>query len=96
MIRPTPPKKEEDIAEFVYKSLDVTRQLEIHGEGYNLSRVLKITALKSMMSSQSQDMFEFWEQDDRIKNEKSDDVKFSLLLSKVIYYASQRRLEATQ
>ena len=69
LIRPTPPKKEEYIAEYVDKWLE-SRQLEIHGEGYQLSGVFKITALKSVMVSKAKAMFDRWEQDDEIKSEK--------------------------
>ena len=76
----------------VDKWLEVIRQLEIHGEGYKLSGVFKITALKSMMVGKAKDMFEIWEQDEKIKSERNENMRFGMLLSKVRDYASKEDL----
>ena len=88
LMHPDPPKKEEDLAEYVDLWCERVRRLEAHGVKYILPPLYKFTALRMMMTGKAADHFEMWQA------ETDDDEKgFGRLLDKVRDYARRRKLD---
>ncbi len=49
-MHPSPPKKEEELAEYVEMWQDKTRRLEAHGEQFKLAPLFNINALRMLMT----------------------------------------------
>ena len=63
LMHPAPPRREEDLAEYVEMWQDKMRRLEAHGEEVKFAPVLKISALRTLMIGKSKGYFDLWEAD---------------------------------
>ncbi len=92
LMHPTPPKRQEELAEHVEMWQDKMRRFEARGEDYKLAPVFKINALRMLMIGKAMEYFDLWEADrdptDAAKNYKE-------LLNKVKDNASTRKLDSS-
>jgi hypothetical protein len=58
LIHPTPPKREEELAEHVEMWQDKMRSLDAHGEEYKLAPVFKINGLRMLMIGKAKEYFD--------------------------------------
>ena len=61
MMHPDPPKKEEELAEYVEMWQDKMRGLEAHGDEFKWAPVFKINALRMLMTGKVKEYFDIWE-----------------------------------
>ncbi len=62
-MHPSPPNREEDLAEHVQMWQDKMRKLEAHSEEFKLPPIFKINALNMLMSGEAKEYFDLWEAD---------------------------------
>ena len=91
LMHPDPPKKEEDLAEFVDQWTERVRRLEAHGDKYALPALYKVTALRYLMVGKSKELFEIWESE----YQSDDDGGFTEILNKVRDYARRKKLDGS-
>ena len=92
LMHPSPPKKEEELAEYVEMCQDKMRRLEAHGEEFKLVPLFKINALRMLMTGEAKEYFGFRGADHDPTNAKK---TYEELLNKVQDYARRRKLDTT-
>ena len=55
LMHPDPPKREEELAEYVEMWQDKMRRLEAHGDEYKLAPVFKTNALRMLMTGKAKE-----------------------------------------
>ena len=58
LMHPSPPNREEDLAEHVEMRQEKIRRLEAHGEGFKLAPLFKINALRTLMTGKAERCFD--------------------------------------
>ncbi len=61
LMHPTPPQREEELAEHVEMWQDNMRRLEANGDEFNLAPVFKINALRIFMAGKAKEQFDLRE-----------------------------------
>ncbi len=92
LMDPSPPKKEEELSEYVKKRQDRSRILEGHGEEFKLAPLFKISALRMLMTGKAKKYFDLWEACHDPTNAKK---TYEELLNKVAEYARRRKLDTS-
>ncbi len=91
-MHPTPPKREEELAEHVEMWQDKMRRLVAHGEEYELAPVFKIHALRMLMIGKANECFDLWEAD----RDPTDEAKtYEELSNRVKDYVRRRKLDSS-
>ncbi len=70
LVNPSPPKREEDLAEHVEMRQDKLRRLAAHGEEFKLAPLFRINALRMLMTGKAKEYFDLWEADHDTTNAK--------------------------
>ncbi len=63
LMHPSPPKKEEEMAEYVEMWHDKMKRLETHGERFKLAPLFKISALRMLMVGKAKEYLDLWDTD---------------------------------
>ena len=58
LMHPSPPQKQEELAEHVEMRQDKMRRLEAHGEEFKLAPLFKISALRMLMTGKAKEYFD--------------------------------------
>ncbi len=91
-MHPSPPKKEEELAEYVETWQNKMRRLEARGGEFKFAPLFKVHALRMLMTGKAKEHFDLWEADHDSTNVKQ---TCEELLSKVKDYARRRKLDTT-
>ena len=92
---PPAPTREEDIANVLEHWAEQVRMLANFGTAHKLPAAYKITALAQIMKHKK-DQFEEFEDQARDQYANDEENQFEIVFSKVIEFATRRRLEASQ
>ncbi len=92
LTHPTPPKREEELAEHVGIWEDRMPRLETHGDVFKLAPVFKMNAFRSLMIWKSKKYFDLWEAD---KDHTDPSKSYEELLTKVQDYSRRRKLDSS-
>ncbi len=90
LMHPSPPKREEDLAEHVEMWQDKMRRLEAHGEESKLVPLFKVNALRMLMTGNAKEYFDLWEADHDPTDAKK---TYEKLLNKVRDCVRKRKLD---
>ncbi len=63
LMRPAPPKREEELAEHVAVWQDKMRRLEAHGDEFKMPPGNKVNAFRMLMTGKAKRSFDLWEAD---------------------------------
>jgi 3-methyladenine DNA glycosylase AlkC len=95
VMSPPSPTREEDIANILEHWAEQVRMLANYGTAHKLPAAYKITALSQIMKNKK-DKFEEFEDQARDQFPNDEETQFDLVFSKVMEFATRRRLEANQ
>ncbi len=60
LMHPSPPRREEELAEYMEMWQDKMRRLEAHGEEFELAPLFKISASRMLMTGKAKKYFDLW------------------------------------
>merc|ERR1711966_19866 len=95
VMSPPTPTREEDIANVLEHWAEQVRMLSGFGTAHKLPAAYEITALSQIMKNKK-DKFEEFEEQAKDQHPTDDDQQFDVIFSKVLEFATRRRLEANQ
>merc|ERR1711966_323953 len=95
VMSPPTPTREEDIANVLEHWAEQVRMLSGFGAAHKLSSAYKITALSQIMKNKK-DKFEEFEDQARDAHPNDEKQQFETIFTKVLEFATRRRLEANQ